>query len=196
MIAIIDSGGQILLRLNLLLNDLEKSILTTDPKIIQSADHVLLPGVGSAHVAMKQLRKHGLIEVIKNLQQPLMGICLGMQLLFRFSNEGSTSLLNIVSNSCIKFEPSKTLSVPHMGWNQINFCSEHPLTFRLKNGDNFYFVHSFYAPVSKQTVARCNHGVDFTAIVAKNNFVGCQFHPERSGTVGAQILKNFVELTF
>ena len=112
---------------------------------------------------MKQLRKHGLIEVIRALATLLSA--LGCN--YCFGSLTGSILLNIVINSCIKFEPSKTLSVPHMGWNRINFCSEHPLTFRLKNGDNFILFINFCAPASKQTVARCNHGVDFTRIVTK-----------------------------
>ncbi|MDA9132484.1 imidazole glycerol phosphate synthase subunit HisH [Alphaproteobacteria bacterium] len=195
MIAIIDSGGANIASVQFALERLgAKSVLTQDVSVIQSADKVLLPGVGAAPVAMQSLIESGLIDCIRGLTQPVMGICLGMQLLFARSPEGNTPLLGIFDADCETFTPSHGRSVPHMGWNRLSTRHDHPLMAGVEEGAHVYFVHSYFAPVTAQTVAATSYGDDFTAIVAENNFTGCQFHPERSGPVGAQILRNFLEM--
>ena len=195
MIAIIDSGGANIASVQFALERLgAKSVLTQDVSVIQSADKILLPGVGAAPVAMQSLIKSGLIDCIRGLTQPVMGICLGMQLLFARSPEGNTPLLGIFDADCETFTPSHGRSVPHMGWNRLSTRQDHPLMAGVEEGAHVYFVHSYFAPVTAQTVAATSYGDDFTAIVAENNFTGCQFHPERSGPVGAQILRNFLEM--
>jgi glutamine amidotransferase len=195
MIAIIDSGGANIASVQFALERLgAKSVLTQDVSVIQSADKVLLPGVGAAPVAMQSLIESGLIDCIRGLTQPVMGICLGMQLLFARSPEGNTPLLGIFDADCETFTPSHGRSVPHMGWNRLSTRQDHPLMAGVEEGAHVYFVHSYFAPVTAQTVAATSYGYDFTAIVAENNFTGCQFHPERSGPVGAQILRNFLEM--
>jgi len=195
MIAIIDSGGANIASVQFALERLgAESVLTKDVKIIQSADKVLLPGVGAAPIAMQNLAEYELIDCIRGLTQPVMGICLGMQLLFAVSPEGNTPLLGIFDADCETFTPSQGRSVPHMGWNRLSKQQDHPLLAGVDEGTHVYFVHSYFAPVTAQTIAATNYGDDFTAIVAENNFMGCQFHPEKSGLVGAQILRNFLEM--
>ena len=193
MIAIIDSGGANIASVQFALERLgAESVLTKDVKIIQSADKVLLPGVGAAPIAMQNLAEYELIDCIRSLTQPVMGICLGMQLLFAVSPEGNTPLLGIFDADCETFTPAQGRSVPHMGWNRLSKQQDHPLLAGVDEGAHVYFVHSYFAPVTAQTIAATNYGDDFTAIVAENNFMGCQFHPEKSGLVGAQILRNFL----
>ncbi len=195
MIAIIDSGGANIASVQFALERLgAESVFTKDVKIIQSADKVLLPGVGAAPIAMQNLAEYELIDCIRGLTQPVMGICLGMQLLFAVSPEGNTPLLGIFDADCETFTPAQGRSVPHMGWNRLSKQQDHPLLAGVDEGAHVYFVHSYFAPVTAQTIAATNYGADFTAIVAENNFMGCQFHPEKSGLVGAQILRNFLEM--
>ena len=197
MIAIIDSGGANIASVRFALERLGvDSVLTADPAVISAAERVILPGVGAAPVAMAQLARAGLVECIRGLTQPVLGICLGMQLLFERSEEGDTPLLGLVGGTCGAFDPGMGLTVPHMGWNRLLPHGEgrHPLLSGVEDGAHVYFVHSYAAPVSADTVASCSYGVDFTALVARGNFMGAQFHPERSGPVGARILGNFLAL--
>ena len=196
MIAIIDSGGANIASVQFALHRLgAESVLTRDIKQIQSADRVLLPGVGAAPVAMQSLRDARLLEPIRQLRKPLLGICLGMQLLFSRSSEGDTELLGIIRDNCKAFCPTVGRSVPHMGWNRLHPTGRrHPLLTGMPDVAHVYFVHSYFVPVGTSTVASCTYGDDFTAIVAKENFMGCQFHPERSGHLGARILENFLEM--
>ena len=197
MIAIIDSGGANIASVRFALERLGvDSVLTADPAVISAAERVILPGVGAAPVAMAQLARTGLVECIRGLTQPVLGICLGMQLLFERSEEGDTPLLGLVGGTCGAFDPGVGLTVPHMGWNRLLPRGEarHPLLSGVEDGAHVYFVHSYAAPVSADTVASCSYGVDFTALVARGNFMGAQFHPERSGPVGARILGNFLAL--
>ena len=197
MIAIIDSGGANIASVRFALERLGvDSVLTADPAVISAAERVILPGVGAAPVAMAQLDRAGLVECIRGLTQPVLGICLGMQLLFESSEEGDTLLLGLVSGTCGAFDPGMGLTVPHMGWNRLLPQGEgrHPLLAGVEDGAHVYFVHSYAAPVSTDTVASCSYGIDFTALVARGNFMGAQFHPERSGPVGARILGNFLAL--
>lgn len=167
------------------------SVVTDDPKLIQQAEKVIFPGVGEASSAMQYLRAKGLDEIIKNLTQPVLGICLGQQLLCRFSEEGNTKCLGIFDTSVKKFEPR--LKVPHMGWNTLKVQNS-----ELYNGilseENFYFVHSYYAEVSQETTAVCDYIVLFSASMQKNNFYATQFHPEKSSQAGEQLLLNFLKL--
>ena len=167
------------------------SIVTDNPKLIQQAEKVIFPGVGEASSAMQYLRAKGLDKIIKNLKQPVLGICLGQQLLCRFSEEGNTECLGIFDARVKKFEPK--LKVPHMGWNSVS-----ELQTDLYNGisteENFYFVHSYYAEVSQETTAVCDYIVPFSASMQKNNFYATQFHPEKSSQAGEQLLLNFLKL--
>ena len=198
MIAIIDSGGANIASVTFALERCgATATLTTDAEMIASADKVILPGVGAAPVAMAQLQKAGLVDCIRGLTQPVLGICLGMQLLFERSEEGDTALLGLIPGSVGAFQPALGLSIPHMGWNRLlptAGAAATPLLEGIDDGAHVYFVHSYFAPVSGDTVAACRYGADFTALVAHGNFMGAQFHPERSGPIGARILQNFLEL--
>ncbi len=198
MIAIIDSGGANIASVTFALERCgAAATLTTDAEMIASADKVILPGVGAAPVAMAQLQKAGLVDCIRGLTQPVLGICLGMQLLFERSEEGDTALLGLIPGTVGAFQPAPGLSIPHMGWNRLlptAGAAANPLLKGIDDGAHVYFVHSYFAPVSGDTVAACRYGADFTALVAHGNFMGAQFHPERSGPIGARILQNFLEL--
>ncbi|PZO29286.1 MAG: imidazole glycerol phosphate synthase subunit HisH [Flavobacteriaceae bacterium] len=167
------------------------SIVTDDETILKLAEKVIFPGVGEASSAMNYLKEKGLDKVIKNLTQPVLGICLGQQLLCQFSEEGNTECLGIFEATVKKFEPK--LKVPHMGWNNIS-----KLNSELYNGisadENFYFVHSFYAEICEETTAVCDYIVPFSASMQKDNFYATQFHPEKSSRVGEQLLLNFLKL--
>ena len=198
MIAIIDSGGANIASVTFALERCGATgTLTTDAEMIASADKVILPGVGAAPVAMAQLQKAGLVDCIRGLTQPVLGICLGMQLLFERSEEGDTALLGLIPGTVGAFQPAPGLSIPHMGWNRLlptAGAAANPLLKGIDDGAHVYFVHSYFAPVWDDTVAACRYGADFTALVAHGNFMGAQFHPERSGPIGARILQNFLEL--
>jgi glutamine amidotransferase len=166
-------------------------VVTDDEIILKQAEKVIFPGVGEASSAMKYLKEKGLDEVIKNLTQPVLGICLGQQLLCQFSEEGNTECLGIFEATVKKFEPK--LKVPHMGWNNIS-----ELNSEFYNGissdENFYFVHSFYAEISQETTAVCDYIVPFSASMQKDNFYATQFHPEKSSSTGEKLLLNFLKL--
>lgn len=195
MIAIIDSGGANIASVTYALERLgETAQLTADPDAIRSADRVILPGVGAAKDAMRRLIDKDLVPVIQSLTQPVIGLCLGMQLLFAHSDEGDVDLLQIIDAPVQHFPRQDRLTVPHMGWNTVRKTADHPLLHGLADDSHFYFVHSYRAPVGDWTIGACDYGQPFTAIAAKGNFMGCQFHPEKSGAAGAAILKNFVEM--
>ncbi|QHB17219.1 imidazole glycerol phosphate synthase subunit HisH [Mannheimia pernigra] len=166
--------------------------ISRDLNKIQSADKLLLPGVGTAIAAMKNLHDRKLIETIQNATQPMLGICLGMQLMTEFSSEGEVTTLGLISGNTERL-PNTGLPLPHMGWNKVNYAKDHPLFHGIEQGSHFYFVHSFGVLPNKNTIATCNYGVDFSAAIASKNFYGVQFHPERSGAAGAKLLWNFVE---
>lgn len=196
MIAIIDSGGANIASIQFALERLGRAaILTSDPAVIRDADRVILPGVGAAKIAMDNLCRLDLVDTICGLTQPVLGICLGMQLLFDRSDEGGVEMLGIVPGNVSHFTPTQDKTIPHMGWNCVSTHADHPLLEGIQAEAYFYFVHSYCAPVSDFTVAACDYGEKFSAIVARNNFMGCQFHPERSGRAGAQVLKNFMEIS-
>lgn len=165
---------------------------THDATEIRAADRVILPGVGAAGRAMEVLDQHGLTEVIRELRQPVLGICLGMQLLFESSEEDDSRLLGLIPGRLRRLEERPGLRVPHMGWNAITNQAPDQLT-ELLDGKWFYFVHSYAAPVSEWTLSTSTHGSEFSAIVRKGNFYGAQFHPERSAKAGAALLGGFLE---
>ncbi len=168
------------------------SCMVTDDKIfLQQAEKVIFPGVGEASSAMKYLKEKGLDEVIKNLKQPVLGICLGQQLLCQFSEEGNTQCLGIFEASVKKFETK--LKVPHMGWNTISGLNSE-LYKDISNEEDFYFVHSYYAEICRETTAVCDYIVPFSASMQKDNFYATQFHPEKSSGAGEQLLLNFLKL--
>jgi len=171
--------------------------ISDDIDIIKSASKVILPGVGSAKHAMKNIQAKGLVTTLQNLTQPVLGFCLGMQLMCRSSVESRNGdvveCLNIIPTD-IKALNAKELRLPHMGWNTLTSVNNHPVFSGIDSGDYFYFVHSFAAHVSEFTVATCQYGSEFSAAIAKGNFIGCQFHPERSSELGSKIIKNFLEL--
>ena len=170
-------------------------VLTDDPEVISKADRVLLPGVGEASSAMRKLQERGLCEVIKGLQVPVLGICIGMQLMCRHSEEGDVDCLGIFDADVLKFQaaPSAGVKVPHMGWNAITGL-ETGLFDGLSDGDFVYFVHSFAASVCDDTIAVSENGRKFSAAMRRGNFYGAQFHPEKSGEAGERILRNFMNL--
>lgn len=194
-LAIIDSGGANIASLQFAVQRLGiDSDLTTDPARLKAASHVLLPGVGAAADCMGRLQKAGLVDTIRMLTQPLLGICVGMQLLFESSEEGDVTCLGLLPGRVRKFADRNDLPVPHMGWNQLDFARASPLFNDIANGDYVYFVHSYAAPVSELTLATTTYGGPFAAAVQRGNVYGAQFHPERSAKVGAQLLKNFLQL--
>ena len=168
-----------------------KAILSNNPEEIKAADKVIFPGVGEASSAMKMLIESGLDSLIPTLKQPVLGICLGMQLMCKSSEEGNTDGLGIFNIDVIKFTPK--VKVPQMGWNQIyNLKSE--LFKEIKDNEYMYLVHSFYAPLCDEAIATTNYEVQYASALQKDNFYGTQFHPEKSGDVGEQILGNFLKL--
>ncbi|MCZ4060757.1 imidazole glycerol phosphate synthase subunit HisH [Pantoea sp. LMR881] len=168
--------------------------VSRDPDVVLRADKLFLPGVGTAQAAMNQLEERDLIELVKACTQPVLGICLGMQLLGRGSDEsGGISTLGIIDEP-VSLMDTQGLPLPHMGWNQITAKAGNHLFRDIAEDSYFYFVHSYAMPVNACTIAQCHYGLPFTAAVQKDNFFGVQFHPERSGKAGAQLLKNFLEM--
>jgi glutamine amidotransferase len=194
-VAIIDSGGANLASLQFALDRLAAtSVVTADPVVISSAPRVLLPGVGAAADAMRRLEQSGLPACIRALSAPVLGVCLGMQLLYERSDEGDTRCLGIVPGKVQRLTSAPRRPVPHMGWNWIAAMASDPLLAGVGERDYVYFVHSYAAPHGPDTTATVDYGAPLTAVVRRGNFHGVQFHPERSGMVGARILKNFLEL--
>lgn len=194
MLALVDSGGANIASVRFALERLGvRSELTADPAVIRAAERVILPGVGSAVEGMKRLQAKGLVDCVRGLTQPVLGICLGMQLLFEQSAEGPTEALGLIPGTVALLPDSPGITVPHMGWNTVLSGRNPGLLDGIPPDARFYFVHSYAGPVNAFTVASCDHGVPFAAIVQRGNFSGVQFHPERSGPAGARLLKNFVE---
>lgn len=195
MLAIVDSGGANIASVRFALERLGvRGELTADPAILSAAEHVILPGVGSAQEGMKRLHAKGLVDCVRGLEQPVLGICLGMQLLFASSAEGDTPSLGIIPGRVALLPESPGVTVPHMGWNTLEVRKSSPLLKGIDDDARFYFVHSFAGPENEFTLAGCTHGTAFAAVVQRGNFCGVQFHPERSGPAGAQLLKNFLIL--
>jgi glutamine amidotransferase len=192
-LAVVNSGGA---NISSVLHALRRlgtePVFTADAGVIRAADRVILPGVGAAGSAMDTLRSYGLTAVIPKLTQPVLGICLGMQLLFESSAEDETKLLGLIPARLELLPGGQGLRVPHMGWNAISNTRPDALTSRL-DGKWFYFVHSYAAPVGDWTLSTSRHGQTFSAIVRRDNFYGAQFHPERSAKAGAELLRGFLE---
>lgn len=169
-------------------------VLSSDPKVILEADRVILPGVGNCAEAMASLESKGLVEVIKSIRKPVLGICVGLQVLCRDSEEGNAQCIGIFDSHVRRFPNDPEAKVPHVGWNSIgNMDSK--LLKGLERGSNVYFVHSYYPTLCPDTIATCRHGETlFSAALKYENFYGTQFHPEKSGSVGEKILENFLAL--
>lgn len=183
----------------------EEIVLTADTAVLRAAEKVILPGVGEASTAMKALSDCGLAEFIPTLTQPVLGICIGAQLMCRSSEEGGARCMGIFSTDVRRFDAAAGEKIPHMGWNSLFATApvssraqsrdlSSPLFKGLPEGSYVYFVHSFYPELCPDTIAVSHHGVDFSAALAKDNFFACQFHPEKSGAVGETILRNFLSL--
>lgn len=194
-VVIVDSGGANLASLGFALERLgARSRVSSDPATIVAAPRVLLPGVGSAGDAMQRLRSAGLDRVLPGLRQPLLGICLGMQLLFERSAEDDAAGLGILPGRVERLQAAPGRPVPHMGWNTLEPCSVDPLLQDIPAGEHFYFVHSYAAHPSTTTLATADYGGPVVAVAGRDNFRGVQFHPERSGAAGAKLLANFLRL--
>jgi imidazole glycerol-phosphate synthase subunit HisH len=192
---IIDSGGANLASLQFAFERLgAHTRVTADTAEIAAAPRVILPGVGSAGDAMSRLRKSGIADLLPSLKQPVLGICLGMQLLFEHSEEGDTDCLGILPDSVKRLKAASGRPVPHMGWNQLAPLCADPLLEGIATNDYVYFVHSYAVRVSDATLASTDYGPALSAIVRRANFWGTQFHPERSAEVGAKVLANFLRL--
>lgn len=191
-IVIIDYGAGNIQSINFALERLGvKAELSSDYSVIEKADKVIFPGVGEAGSAMANIKKHGLENIIPKLKQPVLGICLGMQLMCSYSDEGNTPCLNIFQLSVKRFNVK--LKVPHMGWNEIGNLKGGLFT-NINDQSYVYFANSYFVNTSEYTIAETEYGTNFSAALNKNNFYACQFHPEKSGSLGEQILKNFLEL--
>jgi len=192
-VAVVNSGGA---NISSVLHALRRlgaePRFTDDPAVISAAERVILPGVGAAGRAMDVLNEHRLVDVIRSLRQPVLGICLGMQLLFESSEEDNARLLGLIPARLERLPAHDGLRVPHMGWNAIRNTRDDAL-IRPLDAQWFYFVHSFAAPLGDWTLSTSRHGKWFSAIVRRDNFYGAQFHPERSAQAGAELLRGFLE---
>lgn len=170
-------------------------VVSADPEVLARASRVIFPGVGEAGSAMKHLRDRGLDQVILNLRQPVLGICLGFQLMCKWSEESDTECLGIFATKASKFKQAPQglpIKIPHTGWNTISKLS-HPIFAGLPSAPYLYFVHSYRVELSSETIALCSYGQEFAAAAALDNFIGVQFHPEKSGALGERVMKNFLE---
>ncbi len=196
MIVIIDKVGTNIASLQFALERLgQQPVITSDAKKIQAASHVILPGVSTAARAMRQLAEDDLLDTLRSLTQPVLGICSGMQILFASSEEGAVDGIGIYANKVQKLPLTPGYRLPHMGWNTLHIKDTNcALLNGISEKDFVYFVHSYAVQLTDETVASAEYGVSFSAVVAQKNFFGTQFHPERSGTVGAKILQNFIAM--
>lgn len=192
-VAIIDSGGANIASLIFAFERFETKVTLTDnAEIIKGADRVLLPGVGAAKDAMERLKSANLVDVIRGLSQPVLGICLGMQLLCDASEEENVECLGIIPGTVQKLTSAPDFPVPNMGWCETDIRSSHSVLGGIDNGSFFYYLHSYALPVNAHTFATANHIDEFSAVIGRDNFIAAQFHPERSSAAGAQLLRNFV----
>ncbi|ASQ46129.1 imidazole glycerol phosphate synthase subunit HisH [Legionella clemsonensis] len=195
MIAVIDIAGNNLTSLtNAIMQLGYQYILTHDRTQIKEASHVILPGVGTAAFAMAALQRYQLIDTLSELSQPLLGICLGMQLLMEYSEEDHIVCLKRIPGHVKRLTSRENYPVPHMGWNQLIWQKDSPLAQGLTANDYVYFVHSYALFEAENAIARCQYSQEFTAIVQHQNVFGMQFHPEKSATVGLKLLNNFLQL--
>jgi glutamine amidotransferase len=193
---VIDSGGANLSSVLFALERLNApATVTTNPNEVKAAKRVILPGVGAAADVMKRLHATGLSEVLPTLKQPVFGICVGMQVLFKSSEEGPVDCLGILPDTVRKLKAERGRPVPHMGWNTLVALRDDPLLEGITGSDYVYFVHSYAAPVSDVTLARTDYGTQVSAVVRRDNFWGAQFHPERSALTGSRVLANFLRLS-
>ncbi len=195
-VAVIANGGANLASLRFAFERLGAAVtIAAHPHELRQATHIVLPGVGAAPDAMQRLHEAGFVETFASLSKPVLGICLGMQLLFDSSAEGDVQCLQIIPGRAERLHSEPGLPVPHMGWNTMSFDSGTPLLEQLTPGrDRTYFVHSYAAPRGAFTIAHCDYGISFSACVRRENFFGVQFHPERSGAAGARVLQNFLRM--
>lgn len=194
-VAIVDSGGANIASLRFALQRLGVAAeLTADPARIRDASHVILPGVGAAADAMARLDTGGIARLLPTLTQPVLGICLGMQLLAAASEEDDARCLGVLPASAAKLPASADTPVPHMGWSRVRWRRQHPLLDGIADGSWFYFVHSYALPVDERCLGAARHGTEFAAVSSLNNFHAAQFHPERSAAAGAKLLENFLQL--
>jgi len=194
-VVLVDSGGTNIGSVRYALQRLGvDAAMTADAQRIRAASHVILPGVGAARPGMARLRAGGLVEVLRELRQPVLGVCLGMQLLFEHSEESDTPCLGLLPGRLCKLGARAGVRVPHMGWNRLAIARDDPLVAGSGAEPYAYFVHSYAAPVGADTIASCDHGGAFSAVVRRGNICGMQFHPERSSALGARMLRNFLAL--
>jgi glutamine amidotransferase len=192
---IVDSGGANLASLRYALERLgARTQVSNDARTIAGAARVLLPGVGAAAHAMQRLHAAGLTSVLRALTQPVLGVCLGMQVLFQLSEEGLTECLGVLPYAVRRLRSAPQRPVPHMGWNQLCQLRPDPLLEGVPDGAYAYFVHSYAAPLTQHTLASTEYGAVVSAVVRHENFWGTQFHPERSAATGARVLANFLRL--
>ncbi len=193
MIAILKYNSGNIMSVSVALKRLgHNAVITADPDVISRAEKVIIPGVGEAGSAMKHLRERDLDRVILSLKQPVLGICLGLQLMCKFSEEKNTPCLGIFDTIVRRFPAGAR--VPHMGWNDFVSINDDPLLQGISPEDDVYYVHSYFAGVNEYTTAVCDYGLPFSATMRRDNFFGTQFHPEKSAETGARILKNFLAL--
>ena len=198
-VVIIDTGCANLSSVLMAVNRLGiEAKVSLQPEVIRAADKLIMPGVGTAKAAMHNLHERQLVDLVREAKQPLLGFCLGMQMLAEASEEHMGGQQDI---DCLGIVPGKVrlmqvgdLRLPHMGWNQVEHDEQHPLFAGIPSGSYFYFVHSYALEVTPATLATCNYGGPFTAVVGKDNFFGAQFHPERSGKAGARLIQNFLAM--
>ena len=193
-VALVDAGGSNIGSVRYALQRLGvEAELTGDAATIRAADRVILPGVGAAAVCMARLRELELVDVLRTLDTPLLGVCVGVQLLFAHSEEDDTPCLGLLPGRVRKLPTAPGIRVPHMGWNTLHRTRDASLLDGIADGDHAYFVHSYAAAVDDDCLCSSEHGQRFAAVVQRGNVAGAQFHPERSGAVGARLLKNFID---
>lgn len=194
MIGIIDYGAGNIRSVGNALEQLDqKFFVSHDINELQRAERLILPGVGEARSAMESLGRIGLLRWLTTIHVPFLGICIGMQILFEHSDERDTACLGLVQGRISRFD-NTLLKVPHIGWNRVSITTQSPLFSTIRDNEYFYFVHSFRAPVGPGTIGVTTYGEAFSAAVQKKNFYGVQFHAEKSGAAGIQVIKNFIEL--
>ncbi len=194
MIAVIDYGAGNTQSVLNVLEDLKVDYVVTNREIdINKSEKIIFPGVGEASFAIKKLHLCNLFTMLRVIKKPLLGICLGMQVMCEKSEEGNIAGLGIIPVTAKKFDENKT-KVPHMGWNKVSYIKESKLFYDIPENSYFYFANSFYIPLNEFSIAKTENGIDFTTAIEKENFYGVQFHPEKSGPAGTQLIKNFIEL--
>lgn len=192
-VALVDAGGANIGSVRYALERLGvEATLTADAAVIRASERVILPGVSTAATVMARLREHGLVDVLRELTQPLLGVCVGMQLLFEHSEEDDTPCLGLLPGRVARLQSKPGIRVPHMGWNTLQTRRGSGLTVGL-DGGHAYFVHSYAAPVGADCLMSSEHGQPFAAVVQRGRVAGAQFHPERSAEVGARLIRNFIE---